>query len=270
MSSLDGESTAVATSGVRAARRALEILSLLNANRPTLTLKLVVEESGLPRTTVLRLLETLQQSGLLWAVGPHTYVAGPSLLRWSALAAHGWQLPPGTQQTMRQLADHTGETVSVYVRYDVQRVCIAAEEGTQALRHVAKVGSEQPLWAGAPAKILLAGAPPSLLVRVAALSPKGAAHVATLENWCEDVRRDGWAVSHDEREDGLSAVAVPVTDSQGRTLAAVSIAGPTPRFAPERVETYRDQLMGLAGQMRDGGFENLPGLSDQTTGSRAA
>jgi DNA-binding IclR family transcriptional regulator len=263
MATLDGDQTANPASGVRAARRALDLLSLLSATRPTLTLKLAVEESGLPRTTVLRLLETLQQSGLLWPVGPHTYVAGPTLLRWAALSAHGWQLPPGTQQTMRQLADHTGETVSVYVRYDVQRVCIAAEEGTQALRHVARVGSEQPLWAGAPAKILLSGAPPSLLVRVAALSPKGASHMATLERWCQEARRDGWALSHNEREDGLSAVAVPVTDSNGHILATVSLAGPTPRFQPERVESYREQLLGLADQMRDSGFENVPGLDAQ-------
>jgi DNA-binding IclR family transcriptional regulator len=247
--------------GVRAARRALEILGLLSESRPTLTLRQVLEETELPRTTALRLLETLQQSGLLWATASHTYVAGPALLRWSKLATQGWQLPPGTRETMRQVADRTRETISLYVRYDVQRVCIAAEEGTHALRHVARVGSEQPLYAGAPAKILLAAAPPGLLVRVAALSPHGAAHLATLVRWCDEVRRDGWAVSHGEREDGLSVVAVPVLGRGGQTLACVSCAGPTPRFTAERVAVFREQLLGLAAQMQAASFEDLPGLA---------
>jgi DNA-binding IclR family transcriptional regulator len=250
-------------SGVRAARRTLEILSLLSESRPTLTLRQVLEETELARTTALRLLETLQQAGLLWATANHTYVAGPALLRWSKLATQGWQLPPGTRDTMRQVADRTRETVSVYVRYDVQRVCIAAEEGTQALRHVARVGSDQPLYAGAPAKILLAAAPPALLVRVAALSPQGAAHLETLERWCEEVRRDGWSVSHGEREDGLSVVAVPVLGRNGQTLASVSCAGPTPRFPPERVDMFREQLLGIAAQMREASFEDLPGLNGE-------
>lgn len=254
------QDAAVPASGVRAARRALEVLSLLTAARPTLTLKRVLEETGLPRTTALRLLETLQLSGLVWPTGPHTYIAGPTLLRWSALASHGWQLPPGTRETMRQVADRTGETLSVYVRYDVQRVCIAAEQGTQALRHVARVGSDQPLWAGAPAMVLLSAAPPSVLVRVAALSPRGAALLPDLEKWSEQVRRDGWAVTHGAREDGLSVVAAPVTDREDRTLASISIAGPTPRFTDARVASYRDQLLGLAAQMRDASFEDTPGL----------
>jgi DNA-binding IclR family transcriptional regulator len=245
---------------VRAARRALDILSLLSKTRPTLTLKEVVEDTGLPRTTALRLLETLQHAGLLWGTGRHNYVAGPTLLRWSELGTRGWQLPPGARDAMRAVADRTGETVSVYVRYDVHRVCIAAEEGTHALRHVAKVGTEQPLWAGAPAKILLAAAPGSLLVRVAASSPRGAEHLATLEDWCAEVRRQGWAVSHGEREDGLSVVAVPVLDRTGHTLASLSVAGPTSRFSDERVAAYRVQILEVAEQMRQASFADTPGL----------
>jgi len=236
-------------------------MSLLSKARPSLTLKEVLEDTGLPRTTALRLLETLQQAGLLWRTGGHNYVAGPALLRWSELAAQGWQLPPGTRDWMRRLADRTGETVSVYVRHDVHRVCIAAEEGTHALRHVAKVGSEQPLWAGAPAKILLADASPALLVRVAALSPRGPGYLPKLESWCEEVRRDGWAVSHGEREDGLSVVAVPVRDRRQNILASVSVAGPTPRFPPDLVESHRDELLDLTAQMQEASFEDTPGLA---------
>jgi DNA-binding IclR family transcriptional regulator len=255
----DEERTAAAQGGgVRSARRALEILSLLHESRPVLTTKTVVEETGLPRTTVLRLLETLEESGLLWATGNNRYVAGPSLLRWNRLASRAWQLPANTRELMAEVARETGETVSIYVRYDMHRVCIASAEGTPAHRHVAKVGSEQPLWAGAPAKVLLVDAPDHILARVAAKSPRGPEHLATLERWRTEAAADGFSVSHGEREDGLSVVAVPIRSRTGRVLATVSLAGPTPRFSEERVLGFRDALGRIAAHMQDTGFEHGP------------
>jgi DNA-binding IclR family transcriptional regulator len=245
--------------GVRSARRALEIVSLLQETRPVLTTRDVVEQTELPRTTVLRLLETLEKTGLLWAIDANRYVAGPALLRWAALAERAWQLPARTREAMRELADNTGETVSIYVRNDVHRICIAAAQGMQALRHVARVGSQQPLWAGAPAKVLLSGAPLAVLKRVAAQSPAGTGHLDTLIRWRDEAERDGYAVSHGEREDGLSVVAVPVHGRSGAVIATVSLAGPTPRFGDQRIPGFRDGLLGVAARLAEAGFEHAPG-----------
>ena len=53
--------------GVRSVRRALDILSLLTEDQPTVPLRDMVEATGLPKTTVVRLVQTLEQYGLLWA-----------------------------------------------------------------------------------------------------------------------------------------------------------------------------------------------------------
>jgi DNA-binding IclR family transcriptional regulator len=169
---------------------------------------------------------------------------------------------------MREIADRTGETVSVYIRSDVHRICIAAEESPQALRHVPHIGTEQPLWVGSPAKVLLAAAPESLLPRVAALSPWGEAHLPTLRQWRADALRDGYSVSHGEREDGQSVAAAPVVDSHGETLAALSIAGPTARFTDEHVQDFLRELFALATQMSSASFENSPALRYRQDRSR--
>jgi DNA-binding IclR family transcriptional regulator len=240
---------------VRSVQRAFDILSLLTEDRRTLTIREVVDETGLAKTTALRLLQTLEHMGLLWAT-PKGYTAGPGLWRWAHLARSAWELPPETVQLMRELGARHRETVNLYVARDVHRICIAQQESSQPLRHVVRVGDELPLWAGASSKILLKDAPARLLTRVARSSPHGEAHVPTLREWIDQAARDGYAVSHGERDPGLSAVAVPVTGGSGTTVAALTLSGPTVRFGEDRVRDFAADLGEAAQRMSERGFDH--------------
>ncbi len=229
--------------GVRSVRRALDLLFLLSDARPVLSLSECARATGLPKTTTLRLLETLESAGVLWGQDGH-YVPGPALLQWSRIASDAWMLPPNVQEIIDEAAAQTGETVNVYVRRGLQRVCIAHAQGSQSLRHVVQVGDQLPLWAGASAKILLAEEPdddpdtdtPGLLLRVALTSPQGVAHLRTLIEWVRMARRQGWATSHAERDDLVAAVSVPIDcSSVGGVITALSVSGPTNRFPEERI-----------------------------------
>ena len=74
--------------GVRSVQRALDILSLLTDDRPAVSIREIVDSTGLAKTTVLRLVATLEQSGLLWATASG-YMAGPGLWRWAHLRQDG-------------------------------------------------------------------------------------------------------------------------------------------------------------------------------------
>ena len=151
-----GAEQSVDASGVRSVRRALDIMSLISADQPVVTLRQIVESTGLPRTTAIRLIDTLEDLGLLWPVETNTYVVGPAFLRWNGLAAEAWQLPLAVRRAMETLARSTRETATLFVRQGIRRICIGQVQGTHALRQVTQVGRELPLWAGAPAKVLLA------------------------------------------------------------------------------------------------------------------
>jgi DNA-binding IclR family transcriptional regulator len=244
--------------GIRAIRRALDIVGLLSEDRPLLTAKAAIEATGLPRTTVLRQLETLERAGLLNAT-PRGYTAGASLLQWAKLAADTWALPTAARESMARVAHATGETVSVFVRQGITRVCIASEEGTQALRHIVAVGTARPMWAGAPSRVLLEGVDDVLLARIAAESAEGLDRLELLRGWRAEAADAGFAAAHGEREQGLSAVAVPVRDRRGIVVAAVAVAGPTTRFAADRVLELRDELLPVAEELRSAPFVNLVG-----------
>ncbi|MEU4235816.1 IclR family transcriptional regulator [Actinoplanes sp. NPDC026619] len=247
------------TQGVRSIQRALDILSLLSEEQPLIAVRDIVNATGLAKTTVIRIVQTLEQSGLLWAT-PSGYMAGPGLWRWAHLARRSWELPPETQRLMRELASRERETVNVYVARDIVRVCIAQQESPQPLRHVVQVGDELPLWAGASAKVLLRNAPPPLLERIARSSPFGDEHLERMQEWIEEATQQGYAVSHGERETGLSAVAVPLLGRSGTVVAALTLSGPTVRFTDDRVASFADALLSAAKQMNERGFDHPLGF----------
>jgi DNA-binding IclR family transcriptional regulator len=239
--------------GVRSVQRALEILNLLSEERPQISIRDIVEDTGLAKTTVIRLAQTLVQAGLLWDT-ESGYMAGPGLWRWSHLARHAWELPPEFRRMMKDMAHEHQETVNLYVRRDIHRLCIAQVESPRALRHVVNLGDEFPLWAGASAKVLLADAPEALLVRVIAGAPPDRRDLTALCDELAKVRDAGFAVSHGEREAGVSAVAVPVHDDGGRVVAALSMSGATARFTDNRVGEFCAALSNAASAMSGRGL----------------
>lgn len=239
-------------SGVRSVIRALDLLGLFTEDRAYWTIRELTEASGLAKTTVLRLVATLELRGLLWSDGVGRITAGPGLLRWSNLARSTWQLPEPARRVMRDLADTCGETVNLYVRGDVCRVCVAQEEGPQNLRHVVRVGDELPLWAGAASRVLLAGADDGLLAAVVERSPHNQ-DIEQLRDEVEAAERAGYAVSHGEREIGASGLAAPVVGAGG-VLAALALGGPTPRFTEERVAEFSEAVRDAAWRISEIGF----------------
>jgi DNA-binding IclR family transcriptional regulator len=163
--------------GVRSVHRALDLLERFDDEHPAWTLAALTHASGLPKTTVLRLVTTLEQRGLVAAIGPGRYAIGPGFLRWSRLSSASMEIPPAVRAAMGKLAADTGETANLYIRVGRTRVCLAQAQGSSSVRHTIAVGSSLPLWGGAASKVLLADPPvleadPSVIEEVAVDAPR--------------------------------------------------------------------------------------------------
>jgi IclR family transcriptional regulator, pca regulon regulatory protein len=100
-----------------------------------------------------------------------------------------------------------------------------------------RVGTRLPAYATSMGRVLLAGLPPDrfeAIVAGAELRPL-TSHTITDESALraevERVRRDGFAIVDQEREQGLRSAAAPITDATGQVVAAVNVsvlAGRTP------------------------------------------
>ncbi|WP_063041502.1 IclR family transcriptional regulator [Nocardia pseudovaccinii] len=237
---------------VRSIARAVEVLELFDEHHPSRQLREIVASTELPKTTVVRLLATLESLGLIVGRSDSTYGPGPGFLRWVKLADSLWEVGEQAKKAMSSLVDAYGETVNIYIRQGINRVAVAQIEGTATVRSVVEVGVPYPLATGASAKILLIDAPEGVLHDVAEHHSDRTRE--ELEQEIDAVRDAGYAVTHGERELGASAVAAPILGPDGRVIAAMSISGPTSRFSAERVAHYVDAVIAAARQVSENGL----------------
>ncbi len=177
--------------------------------------------TGLPRATAHRLAVGLEVHRLLrrdpdgrWSPGPALRELGEGALD-PLLDAAAMVLP--------RLRDVTGESVQLYRREGLVRVCVAAAEPPSVLRDTVPIGARLPMTAGSGAKVLAAWA--DLATQRAVLG-----EAVFGERTLAEVRRRGWAQSVAERESGVASVSAPVRDASGAVIAAVSVSGPVERI----------------------------------------
>ena len=75
----------------------------------------------------------------------------------------------------------------------------------------------------------------------------------------ERICLQGYAIVHEEFEEGFSAIAAPVFDHTGRAVAAISISGPTYRMASGQAKSFIKPLLTMTGRISaDLGFAGRP------------
>lgn len=195
------------------------------------------ERTGLPRATAHRLAAGLEVHRLLardeegrWRLGPAlTELAGQ--VNDPLLSAAGAVLP--------RLREITGESVQLYRREGMARVCVMALEPPSGLRDTVPVGSRLPMTAGSGAKVLLAYSDPATQQAVLPTAK-------FTDRVLAEVRRRGWAQSAAEREPGVASVSAPVRDNRGAVIAAVSVSGPIDRMGRRPGVRWASDLLAAA------------------------
>jgi DNA-binding IclR family transcriptional regulator len=138
-----------------------------------------------------------------------------------------------------RLRDITGESVQLYRRDGMQRICVSSAEPPSGLRDTVPIGARLPMTAGSGAKVLAAWADPGTQRSVLADAVYG-------ERTLLEVRRRGWAQSVAEREPGVASVSAPVRDSTGTVVAAVSVSGPIDRMGRRPGARWAADLLAAA------------------------
>lgn len=196
---------------VEAVERALSILEAFGQQRNRLTLAELAEETGLYKSTILRLAASLERFGYLTRDGDGKFRLGASLWRLGSSYRRSFAMDDQIRPTLRRLVEATKETVSYFVRDADQRLCLYRENSPNAARHHLEEGARLPLDRGAAGKVLQAYSPDR-------------------EGPGRRVRNARHAVSVGERSPDLAAVAVPVFSINGEFRGALAVSGLKTRF----------------------------------------
>lgn len=230
-------------SGVQSIERAALILRSFTAESPHQGVSEIARRSGLTSSTAHRLLSSLLEQGLVMrSAGSNDYMLGPELLRLGAIAQETIHLRDVATPVMSKLRDAVDETVGLHVPgRNLTRQVLHQVESRQALRRIyTEIGQQLPMHQGAPGKVLMAGLTDGelegLLSRPLTKATESTiTDVEALRLEVEEVRRLGYAVSHEERVSGITSIAAPSRNHTGRVAAALSVSGPSSRMSDAKV-----------------------------------
>lgn len=226
---------------VQSVDRAVSVLEVL-ASRREAGVTEIAAVLGVHKSTAFRLVSALEHRGLVeQTVSRGSYRLGVGLIRLAGAAASGLDLTQQSQPVCERLAQELGETVNVAVLEGDGVINISQVRGTAAVTSHNWVGRNTPAHATSSGKILLAYADRATLDQIAArrrleqFTPRTLGTPKQLVAALDEARARGWASTVEEYELGLNAVAAPIRDLSGNVVAALSVSGPSYRFAEDRL-----------------------------------
>lgn len=243
-----GRVTNEATAGVQSVDRAARVLEIL-ARTGGSGVSDVAAELGVHKSTAFRLLAALEDRDLVEQnTDRGKYQLGFGILRLASAMPVRLDLVPQARPVLDDLASRLGETVNLAVMREHFAVNVAEARGPAAISAQTWLGQLTPLHATSSGKVLLAhlrDAERDAVLQAAGL-PRLTGSTLTsrgaLDEQLDRARKEGYAMTLEEYEEGLNAVAVPVRDHTGTVVAAVSLSGPAYRLVPERMQELAEAL----------------------------
>lgn len=222
-----------------------DLLDVIALKSPV-SLRDLTKETGLPKTTVHRLLRSLEETRMVTKTRKG-FIMGPRIGQWQAPADHYRRLAMRSQPILNELAAQTMETASLFIGLRDHRRCLAVAQGPQEIRHVLQPDDSFPLGIGSSGKLLISGL--SRAERVRALDATGVRFPGVdiartgLDEELDRIFDRGCAVSLEEREVGLAAVSCLLGSVK---VACLSITGPASRFDSGSIERFKKMVKDAA------------------------
>jgi DNA-binding IclR family transcriptional regulator len=230
-------------------RKITSILEAFSLAQPELSHADIRTATGMPYSTVQRLVANMVQEGILDRHGDRLRV-GLRMAHWAAPATQGLDFLELLTPVLRRLRDDLGETVCIFRESQGKRVCVALAETRRMLRSAVEVGSIMPLHVGAAGRVLLAWNP-DLADEVyrsglRSMTDQTITDAENLQAAVEKTKAEGFAITTGERESGASGLAVPIFGSQAEPFGTLTVMGPTLRMPFEVCSAWVEPVLAAA------------------------
>lgn len=226
--------------GTQSVMRAISVLKAFTDEKPEWNLTPLAKALGLNKATTYRLLTALESEALVTR-DPQSdrYRLGPAIVTLGGRALRANNLRAASHGELQALASETNETASLEVLHGAEVLVLDEIIGVHVMTGAQSIGSRWPAHATSTGKALLASLSKEQIRRLLpmpfpAYTPQTITSLQALWDDLEAVRCRGYAVACEELEVGLLAIAAPVVNFDGETVAAISIAGPTHRLTAQR------------------------------------
>lgn len=217
------------------------------------TLQEIVNETGLPKPSVHRVLQQLEAAGIVQRDGDERhYVLGPRMRRIANDLLARDSLHAARHAVLRELREAVGESCNLTSFQNGEVLYLDRVETMAPLRFFLQQGSRVPAHCSATGKLFLSQMPPRQqkhLIEAAALERYTANTIVSPEALYEEVartRKRGYGIDNEEFLPGLVCFAVLVPAAGGLSHMGVAMQGPSMRLPVDAVDKYLPALQKAA------------------------
>lgn len=225
-------------------QRAFAIVEVVAGGSGVMTAAAIARAVKLPRPTAYRMLCDLEAAGYVLREPGTGYRLSLKLLGLAHEVLDRTDLRQVARPFLEALRERCRETVHLGIAENGQMVHIEKLEGAGPFTVSPRVGRSVPMHCTAMGKAVLAFLPPREARMVSARQAMSRHTPNTIVNWraleeeLERVRRNGYAISNEEYEEGVRCIGAPILDHRGVPRAAVSVSIPTVRLPLARMAAW--------------------------------
>lgn len=238
---------------VQSVERAIDLLDCFSVTDYELSISDFVQKTKLNRTTVFRLLYTLEEKGLVNRnENTGTYRLGYKFVGMAQIVKENLDVRQEALPYLKRISKQTGETVSLNILRSQRRICIEKVDGTEDIRQFVQLGNPYYLVKGASGKVLLAFHSDEEIGKV--LDEWETVHGQRLDRkeyfkGLQRIRERKVAVSDSDRVFGAVSISAPILDSDNNPIAGISISSLSIRLSDEKKEEYQELIKNAAKEL---------------------
>ena len=235
----------------------LRLLQQFTFDEPVLGVSELARRLGTGKSTVHRMLRTLQAEGFVAKTNDDRYRLGFKLYELGQLVVHTTELRAVAHGILERLRNESAETAHLAVLDGTEVVYLERFESQATLRLFGRVGRRMPAHTTSSGKAMLAFASPDVVDAVVQtglrrLGPRTITSRPVFLQALAEVREHGVSVSFEESESGVASVGAPVLGHDGTVIAAVSVAGPSLRMTREAMPRFSRMVLRAAADISAG------------------
>lgn len=234
--------------------RSMLLLDLFE-DHAELTFQEIITLSKMPKSSVYRMLQSLEELAFLEKGEDLKYRLGTIFLKYGHLVASRLDIRHISYPIMEKLHEETKEVINLTVRSGDEAIYIEKIDRYQTIRLYTEIGKKSPLYAGACPRALLAFSSvreqTSYLERtpLVQMASGTLTTITSLTTTMAKERAQGFTVSYSELEDNTAAVAAPIYNYQGDVVASISVAGIAANYTASYIQKLGEKTQEAAAKI---------------------
>lgn len=236
--------------------RSMDILNLF-IEHDALTFQEIIELSKIPKSSVYRMLISLEEMGFVEKGSDAKYRLGLLFLTYGNLVSSRLDIRQIAYPIMQDLHKELKEAINLIVRQGDEAIYIEKVDVYQKVRLYTAIGRRSPLYTGACSRVILSFLPDDEIesylddIELKSFAMGTITDKEKLLVSIQDARKNGYTISHSELENYTSAIAAPIFNYKGDVIGGISIAGIEANYQNENIATFAKKVIDAANEISE-------------------